>query len=91
MVCISEQKFNWSKSVYHSQSNNAPVLNLHQLWDNRGTNVSFAGPFAWLESKFPGISTVPPCGLRFFGKSLKSDELNRIPGLKLTNGPSVEV
>ena len=31
----------------------------------------------------------PPCGLRFFGKSLKSDELNRVSGLKLTNRPSV--
>lgn len=31
---------------------------------------------------------MPSCGLRFFGKSLKSDELTRVPGLKLTYRPS---
>jgi len=47
----------------------------------------FAGLFARRNHGFRGISTEPPCGLRFLGKSLIPDELNRTPGLNSAYRP----
>ena len=41
-----------------------------------GTNVSPVGPSGYREREIRAIPTLPPCGLKFVGKSLKSDDLN---------------
>jgi hypothetical protein len=79
-------------AVVISQLHSSPVTsgsNFHQPWGNRATNVSLCETISSCTRKWRGLSKVPPCGLRFFGKSLKSDELNPTPHLKLTNRPSI--
>jgi hypothetical protein len=50
--------------------------------------VSLVGPPLVGEHEFLDIPAMPPCGPGFVGKSLKSDDLSQILGLKPTNRPS---
>jgi len=69
------------------QNPRTPFLNRNQPRSTWARTCFFAGLFWCLNVNFVARRRVF-CRPRFFGKSLKSAELNRIPGLKLTNRPS---